>query len=161
LQANYLFIFKCNRAELTVLSEQFCPPDMKKQEFFDMVQDATQDDPEAGQKNNFMVIVKRAPLEQRFRRNLDEFIVLEKYEDPEIDVKGLKKHIRENKKQSSSDEDRPLGAKHDQPVYDMQVKQKTNVLPHAVGHSGGRVAVFDRATNLRMGNMGLKGLGLV
>ena len=83
LQASYLFVFKSNRAEMEVLQQQFCPPDMGKQDFYDMVMMATADDPpdhknSAGEsrqnKNNFLVIVKRAPLEKRFRQNLDHYI---------------------------------------------------------------------------------------
>jgi hypothetical protein len=81
LQANYLFIFKCNRAELEILYQQFCPPDMNKKSFYDMVQDVTSDTDE--QKNNFLLIVKRAPIEQRFRQNLDTFVVLNNYDNPE------------------------------------------------------------------------------
>jgi len=72
LQASYLFVFKSNRAEMEVLQQQFCPPDMSKQDFYDMVMMATADEGE--KKNNFLVIVKRAPLDKRFRQNLDHYI---------------------------------------------------------------------------------------
>lgn len=83
LQASYLFVFKSNRAEMEVLQQQFCPPDMSKQDFYDMVMMATSDDApdhksangkSRQNKNNFLVIVKRAPLEKRFRQNLDHYI---------------------------------------------------------------------------------------
>lgn len=83
LQASYLFVFKSNRAEMEVLQQQFCPPDMGKQDFYDMVMMATSDDApdhksaigkSRQNKNNFLVIVKRAPLEKRFRQNLDHYI---------------------------------------------------------------------------------------
>jgi hypothetical protein len=76
LQANYLFVFKSNRAELQVLSDQFCPPSMTKKEFSKMVQETTQDDEE--NKNNFLVICKRAPEDKRFRKNLDKFVTLKR-----------------------------------------------------------------------------------
>jgi hypothetical protein len=72
LQASYLFVFKSNRAEMEVLQQQFCPPDMTKQDFYDMVMMATADEGE--KKNNFLVIVKRAPLDKRFRQNLNHYI---------------------------------------------------------------------------------------
>lgn len=72
LQASYLFVFKSNRAEMEVLQQQFCPPDMSRQDFYDMVMMATADEGE--KKNNFLVIVKRAPLDKRFRQNLDHYI---------------------------------------------------------------------------------------
>jgi hypothetical protein len=76
LQANYLFQFKSNRAEIQILCDQFCPPTCTKQEFADMIHEATVDDKE--NKNNFLLIVKRAPEDQRFRKNLDKFIHLKR-----------------------------------------------------------------------------------
>lgn len=166
LQANYLFVFKCNRAELQVLCEQFCPPDMSKAEFFDMVQDATGDNAE--QKNNFLVIVKRAPIEQRFRQNLDHFIMPERqsrsYENPSVDVKAIKKHMKKNK-ESSSDSDSEKGLREvgaiELPVRQHGIKEHTSVLPHVSQYSlsktnGGEISkprvIFDRATLIRMGS---------
>ena len=107
LQASYLFVFKSNRAEMEVLQQQFCPPDMGKQDFYDMVMMATADDApdhksaigkSRQNKNNFLVIVKRAPLEKRFRQNLDHYIGF-----------GVSKIADESKgsssKQESSDSD--------------------------------------------------------
>jgi hypothetical protein len=76
LQANYLFQFKSNRAEIQILCDQFCPPTCSKQEFSDMIHEATIDDKE--NKNNFLLIVKRCPEDQRFRKNLDKFIHLKR-----------------------------------------------------------------------------------
>jgi len=76
LQASFTFVFKCNRQELSVLSEQYCPPSMSKQEFGEIVQDATRD---GETTNNFLLIVKRAPEDQRFRKNLDSFITLKRH----------------------------------------------------------------------------------
>lgn len=146
LQANYLFVFKCNRAELQVLYEQFCPPDMNKAQFFDMVQDATGDHED--QKNNFMLIVKRALLTQRFRQNLDTFILVGNGK-PEIDNKALRSHIKKNKKDSSSSSDEET--KYAEPTANIGLKAKLNagVLPDppSIKH-----VVFDRATLIRMGN---------
>jgi hypothetical protein len=162
LQANYLFVFKCNRAELQVLCDQFQPPDMSKAEFFDMVQDATRDNDD--QKNNFLVIVKRAPIEQRFRQNLDHFIMPERqsrsYENPSVDVKAIKKHMKKNK-ESSSDSDggqaslREVGAI-ELPVRQHGIKEHTSVLPHVSQYKDGEVSkprvIFDRATLIRLGS---------
>ena len=76
LQANWLFIFKSNRAELQVLTDQFCPPNATKKEFAAMVHEATRDDEESS--NNVFIIVKRAPEDQRFRKNLDKFVHLKR-----------------------------------------------------------------------------------
>jgi hypothetical protein len=76
LQANYLFQFKSNRAEIQILCDQFCVPTCTKQEFADMIHEATRDNDD--NKNNFLLIVKRAPEDQRFRKNLDKFIHLKR-----------------------------------------------------------------------------------
>lgn len=163
LQANYLFVFKCNRAELQVLCEQFQPPDMSKTEFFDMVGDATRDTTdEAGhqQKNNFLVIVKRAPIEKRFRQNLDHFILLSKYEEPSVDVKAIKKHMKKNKESSSSSDDEAKGLREvgtiELPVRQHGIKEHTSVLPHVAQYKDGEVSkprvIFDRATLIRLGS---------
>lgn len=84
LQANFLFVFKCNRAELEVLADQFTPPTMTKKEFSSMVQETNRDNDES--KNNFLLIVKRAPEDQRFRKNLEEFVVLKRLKyQPKLD----------------------------------------------------------------------------
>lgn len=84
LQANYLFVFKSNRAEMKVLSDQFCPPDMSKKEFDKMVLNATRDGTNAdgSRKVNFLSIVKGVADNKRFRQNLDSYIVLPGHERP-------------------------------------------------------------------------------
>lgn len=83
LQANFLFVFKSNRAEMEVLYGQFCPPDMNKKEFFDMVLKTTADskNTKGDRKVNFLLIVKGCPEHERFRRNLDQFIILPGHEN--------------------------------------------------------------------------------
>lgn len=88
LQANFLFVFKCNRAEMMVLGDQFCPPDMTKQDFYKMVMDTTSDNEES--KNNFLLIVKRAPIDKRFRQNLDKYVVVGKSELKDDSAEKLK-----------------------------------------------------------------------
>lgn len=93
LQANWLFVGKSNRAELQVLTEQFCPNSMTKKEFAAMVDEATQDSAES--RNNFFIIVKRAEEDKRFRKNLDQFINLKRHHrKPQIKVtKPTKKEV--------------------------------------------------------------------
>jgi len=153
LQANYLFVFRCNRAELQVLADQFCPPDMTKSEFYDMVGDATADTPE--EKNNFLVIVKRAPIEQRFRQNLDHFIWIKTRQQntPSVDLKAVKKHMADSAAaESDSDEAPARGLREvaaiEAPVRQHGIKARTAVLP--VGVLPKRV-VFDKATLSRLG----------
>jgi hypothetical protein len=75
-KSNYLFQFKSNRAEVDILCDQFCPPTCTKREFASMIHEATKDDKES--KNNFLLIVKRCPEDQRFRKNLNKFITLKR-----------------------------------------------------------------------------------
>jgi len=75
MQGNYLFVFKSNRAELEILADQYTPPTTTKKEFAAMVHETTRDDEN---KNNFLVIAKRAPEDQRFRKNLDKFVTLKR-----------------------------------------------------------------------------------
>ena len=77
LQANWTFVGRCNRAETQVLCDQYCPESMTKKEFATMIHEATVDDEKS--KNNFFIIVKRAPEDQRFRKNLDQFINLKRH----------------------------------------------------------------------------------
>lgn len=78
LQANYLFCFKMNRAEMNILCDQFNPPDITKKEFCRMILDVTTDteNSNGSKKINFLLIVKGVDSGKRFRRNLDEYIVL-------------------------------------------------------------------------------------
>lgn len=150
LQANYLFVFKCNKAELEILYMQFCPVDMNKKSFYDMVQDATADTDE--EKNNFFMIVKRAPLEQRFRQNLDTFIVLQQYKDPEIDVKEILGNMKKKKKKSKSSSDEKKVK--DVPLMPLRIKENTSVLPMLekpkMNDNTKPKHKFDRATRMRM-----------
>ena len=145
LQANYLFVFKCNRLEMQVLYEQYCPPDMNKSQFFDMVMDATKDTDD--QKNNFLMIVKRAPIEQRFRQNLDHFITMDKYEEPELDTKDIMKDLKKSRKKkkdtSLSDDEKDVK---ELPVRTNNIKEHTSVLPM---HETPKL-VLDRSTLIRL-----------
>lgn len=76
IQANYTFIYKMNRQEVQVITDQFCPPTCTKNEFASLLNDATKDDEES--KHNFLVIDKSAKEDVKFRRNLDKFITLKR-----------------------------------------------------------------------------------
>jgi len=77
-------VFKSNRAEMKVLSDQWQPPDMTKKEFDKMVMNATRDgtNPDGSRKVNFLSIVKGVADNKRFRQNLDAYIVLPGHERP-------------------------------------------------------------------------------
>lgn len=109
LQANYLFVFKCNRAEMKVLCEQFCPPDMRNDEFCNMILDVTKDskNPDGSKKINFLMISRGVDENKKFKKNLDEYIILNDLEDPDVNVdptidseeeERVKESINENNK---------------------------------------------------------------
>lgn len=159
LQANYLFVFKCNKAELQILYEQFCPVDMSKKNFYDMVQDVTADTEQ--DKNNFLMIVKRAPLEQRFRQNLDTFVVLQQYGDPEIDVKGILGDMKKKKKKSKSSSDEKKKKVKDVPLMPTRIKENTSVLPMLEkpkmnDDSKPKHNKFDRSTMMRINSLPIR-----
>jgi hypothetical protein len=72
-QASYTMIFKCNRAEASILTDQYCPPLVTIKDFNKLIEQCTKDD--ENNHNNFMVISKKSPLDKRFRRNLTQYIV--------------------------------------------------------------------------------------
>ena len=58
--------------------EEFAPPQYSKDEFRQLVNDAT-----ANKKFDFLTINMKVGWDKRFRRNLDEFIKLDRFEEPE------------------------------------------------------------------------------
>ncbi len=86
MQCNYLMLFKCNRSEMQLIYEQYCPPGLDKKEFNKIIMETTADskNSDGSKKINFMMICKAGAENQKFRRNLDEFIVLDGQETPEL-----------------------------------------------------------------------------
>lgn len=120
LQASFVFAFKCNRTELQVLSEQYCPPSMTLREFAQLVQDATRDDERS--KHNFLLISKKAPEDQRFRKNLDEFITLKRHgytpkikEPTKKEIDDLDYEIEETQKALNQEYKKPAPFSPDMP----------------------------------------------
>jgi hypothetical protein len=103
LQANYLFVFKSNRAEMKVLCDQFCPPDMRNDDFCKMILDITKDtkNEDGSKKINFLMISKGVDENKKFKKNLDEYIILNDQEDPEINIDP---HINEEKEEKHKEE---------------------------------------------------------
>jgi len=99
LQANYLFVFKSNRAEMKVLCEQFCPPDMQNDDFCKMILDVTKDskNPDGSKKINFLMISRGVDENKKFKKNLDEYIILNDQEDPDINVNPTINEEKEEK----------------------------------------------------------------
>jgi len=95
LQANYLFVFRFNRAELQVLTDQYCPANVTKKEFAELCYSAVEEKDD-GNKNSFLLIGKRASEDKRFRRNLDSFLTLKRMKyAPKLDKLPKKKEIED------------------------------------------------------------------
>ena len=72
LQANFIFFFQGSASEVETISEDFAPPMYTKNEFRSLVNEATR------QKYTFLTINMKIGWDFRFRKNLDEFIVLDR-----------------------------------------------------------------------------------
>ena len=71
LQCQNLFYFKGGNSEMELLSEEFAAPGFNKKRMFKLINYAT------GEKYSFLHVNRRVPFETRYRRNLDEIIVLD------------------------------------------------------------------------------------
>ncbi len=71
-QASFVFFFAGSAAEVEQVVEDFAPPMYTKNEFRDLVQEATRGD------HAFLTICMKVGWSLRFRRNLDEFIKLDR-----------------------------------------------------------------------------------
>jgi len=71
LQANNLFIFRGSGSEMEILSQEYCPPGMKKKQFLKLIDEATKE------PYSFLHINQRVPHKERYRRNLDEILIIE------------------------------------------------------------------------------------
>lgn len=70
LQANFVFFFQGSAAEVEVVTEEYAPPMYTKNEFRNLVNDAS------GKRYSFLTINNKLGWDKRFRRNLDEFVNL-------------------------------------------------------------------------------------
>lgn len=73
-QALWNFICKVNRVELELITETFCPPLVSSKTFRSIVYQTLLDTEHS--KHNILIISKKEPEETRFRRNLDEYIIM-------------------------------------------------------------------------------------
>lgn len=104
LQANFIFFFQGSQSEVETMTEEFCPPEYTKKEFMQLVSDSTK------KRYSFFTINMKVGWDKRFRKNLDEFVVLDR--------------CTENKKYVEEEEDDP-------PV-DQACQNKTNNQLHQV-----------------------------
>lgn len=72
LQANNLFYFAGSGSERALIIEEFCPPNLSRREFEEMLTYAT------GTKYHFMHINMRVHHTKRYRHNLDEVLVTDR-----------------------------------------------------------------------------------
>lgn len=75
LQANFIFFFQGMQTEVDTIVEEFAPPMYTKKEFRAIVDEATRD------KYSFLTINMKVPWKYRFRKNLDQFIILDRLTD--------------------------------------------------------------------------------
>jgi hypothetical protein len=71
LQCQSLFYFKGGNSEMELLAEEMAAPGFSKRRMFNLINYATDD------KYSFLHVNRRVPFETRYRRNLNEVIVLE------------------------------------------------------------------------------------
>lgn len=72
LQANFVHFFQGSQSEVETIVEDFAPPCYHKKEFEQIVHDATKE------KYSFLTINMKVGWDKRFRKNLDEFIPLDR-----------------------------------------------------------------------------------
>ena len=75
LQANFIFFFQGSASEVEIVTEEFAPPQYSKKEFAQLVNDAS------CKKYSFLTINMKVGWDKRFRRQLKEFIVLDRLTD--------------------------------------------------------------------------------
>ena len=75
LQANFVYYFQGSASEVEVVVEEFAPPQYSKNEMRQMITDATKED------FSFLTICMKKGWDKRFRKNLDEFIHLERLDN--------------------------------------------------------------------------------
>lgn len=72
IQASHIIMFPSQTTEIERLYSEYGPHNMKKRDFFKMVVEATTATP--SEPFPFIYIDRQAPIEKRFRRNLDMFL---------------------------------------------------------------------------------------
>lgn len=73
LQANFIFFFQGGASEVEIVVDEFAPPLYTKNEFREMIMEATRD------RFSFLTINMKVGWDLRFRNNLDRFIVLDRF----------------------------------------------------------------------------------
>jgi len=72
LQANNIFFFPGSESEVELMCDEYTPPNTSKKQFKKLIEYAT------AEPYNFLHINLRCPVETRFRKNLDEYLTINK-----------------------------------------------------------------------------------
>ena len=99
LQANFVFFFQGSQSEVETVVEEFSPPMYTRNEFRQLVHDATKED------YSFLTINMKVGWDKRFRRNLDEIISLPKLYDNNVNETSVTEPPLQNER--GPDEQRP------------------------------------------------------
>jgi hypothetical protein len=99
LQANFVFFFQGSANEVEMVAEEFAPPEYTKKEFMTIVNECTKED------YSFLTINMKTGWGKRFRKNLDEFVSLERLQcdDKGEKCKPTKKRKRKEKENYADD----------------------------------------------------------
>lgn len=87
-QASFIFFFAGSQAEVDTVVEDFAPPEYTRKEFEALVSYATRGD------HSFLTICMKVDASLRFRKNLDEFLILTRLQsthDKDTEAKGKEK----------------------------------------------------------------------
>ena len=96
LQANFVFFFQGSAAEVEVITEEYAPPMYTKKEFTQLVADSTRE------KFSFLTINNKVSWDKRFRRNLDDFIILHRLTNCQTDKDETKQGHKRKRKEKQS-----------------------------------------------------------
>jgi hypothetical protein len=95
-QASFIFFFQGMQSEVNTVVEEYAPPTISKRQFEEIVNEATSD------KFSFLTINMKLPWQKRFRKNLDEFLVISGADDGQEEEKQTDK--KKNKSESFCDQ---------------------------------------------------------
>lgn len=101
-QASFVFFFAGSAAEVEQVVEDFAPPLYTKNEFRDIVQEATRGD------HSFLTVCMKVGWNLRFRRNLDEFIRLDRLTDDSTEEQKKPETGKDKKKNTDKPQKRQI-----------------------------------------------------
>jgi len=103
IQATHIIFFPSQTTEIERLYSEYGPHQMSKRAFFAMVQEAT--DPSPEEPYPFLYIDRYAPIDTRFRRNLDIALNVDQFQ---AQFGGRQRKKRKNNKKGEDQEVDPL-----------------------------------------------------